>query len=59
MKCICCGKEILPLYENKYNMWNGGIVEKISAGYGSDYDGEQFIIAICDECVKIKLKINI
>lgn len=32
-------------------MWNDGVVHKISAGYGSCHDGDEFIIAICDECI--------
>jgi hypothetical protein len=24
----------------------------IDAGYGSTHDGDQFVIAICDECIK-------
>lgn len=35
-------------------MWNGGIVGLISAGYGSNTDGDEFIIAICDECLATK-----
>jgi hypothetical protein len=29
-----------------------GIIHVIDAGYGSSYDGDQFIIAICDDCIK-------
>ncbi|HUX56225.1 MAG TPA: hypothetical protein VMV77_04580 [Bacteroidales bacterium] len=32
-------------------MWDGGIVDKIAAGYGSDLDGNMYLIAICDKCV--------
>ena len=28
-----------------------GIIHIIDAGYGSKYDGDQFIIAICDDCI--------
>lgn len=35
-------------------MWNNGVVQKISAGYGSCHDGDEFIIAICDECIMKK-----
>ena len=37
-------------------MWDGGIVEKINAGYGSVLDGNMYVIAICDECIKEKAK---
>lgn len=33
-------------------MHSDGIIEVISAGYGSRNDGDQFILAICDECIK-------
>ena len=29
-----------------------GIIQIITAGFGSIHDGDQFIIAICDECIK-------
>jgi hypothetical protein len=32
-------------------MWNDGVVQKLSAGYGSCHDGDEFIIAICDDCI--------
>jgi hypothetical protein len=32
-------------------MWNGGIVQVINAGYGSGHDTDQYIIAICDDCI--------
>jgi hypothetical protein len=32
-------------------MWNDGLVHKVSAGYGSSHDGDEFIIAICDDCI--------
>jgi len=33
-------------------MINNGIIHIIDAGYGSTHDGDQFIIAICDDCIK-------
>jgi hypothetical protein len=32
-------------------MIKGGIIHIIDAGYGSNHDGAQLIIAICDECI--------
>lgn len=57
--CICCGKEIkkldgLPKDKDWEGMWDGGIVERISAGYGSLLDGDMYVLAICDDCVKLK-----
>lgn len=31
---------------------NDGVAGIIDAGYGSTHDGDQFIIAICDDCIK-------
>lgn len=54
--CICCNKEIKPIHPNhirfpESGMYDGGIVDKISAGYGSNHDTDMFIIAICDTCI--------
>ena len=37
-------------------MVNNGIIHIIDAGYGSKHDGDQFIIAICDDCIKENLQ---
>lgn len=29
----------------------GGIIQIVNAGYGSKHDGDEFIIAICDQCI--------
>lgn len=44
----------VPELDDTQKMWDGGIVEKIYGGYGSRYDEEQFIIAICDNCIEEK-----
>ena len=36
-------------------MIDNGIIHIIDAGYGSTHDGDQFVIAICDECIKENL----
>jgi hypothetical protein len=68
MKCICCEKKIELLHKQEQeseedlifskkaenSMWNGAIVGTIDAGYGSIFDGDQFVIGICDECIKTK-----
>jgi len=36
-------------------MWKDGVVDLISAGYGSKFDTDEFIIAICDECLDKKI----
>lgn len=35
--------------------WNNGIVGIISAGFGSNKDGCEFVIALCDVCLDVKL----
>ena len=37
-------------------MIDNGIIHIIDAGYGSTHDGDQFVIAICDDCIKENLK---
>lgn len=36
-------------------MIDNGIIHIIDAGYGSTHDGDQFVIAICDDCIKKNL----
>jgi hypothetical protein len=57
--CICCDAEIkkiagFPNDKPWEGMWNDGIVEKVAAGYGSLLDGNMYVLAICDDCVKYK-----
>ncbi len=57
--CVCCGKEIprfesFPKSKDWEGMFDGGIVDTISAGYGSVLDGDIYVIAICDDCIKEK-----
>lgn len=65
MYCICCGKEISLLVQSPNDdihcdpesvHWNNGVVQKISAGYGSSLDGDVYLIAICDKCLEQKNK---
>jgi hypothetical protein len=72
INCICCGKEItlfdldiddyinndkkLDQSDPSSFMWNGGVVEKMSAGFGSINDGDVFYIGICDNCIKDNYK---
>jgi hypothetical protein len=37
-------------------MVNDGIIQVIAAGYGSIHDGDMFIIAICDQCINLKIE---
>ena len=60
--CIICDKEIKQLHESlgdqpDYNgCFDDGIVDKISAGFGSLLDGNMYVIAICDKCIDSKCK---
>ena len=38
------------------DMIDTGIIHIIDAGYGSTHDGDQLVIAICDDCIKENLK---
>jgi hypothetical protein len=71
MYCICCKQnnikplqitgENLPeeelLWKKDVNsaMIDGGIIQTVDAGYGSIHDGDQFVLGICDICVKENL----
>ena len=36
------------------NMWCNGVIGLISGNYGSGHDGDEFIIAVCDDCITKK-----
>jgi hypothetical protein len=59
--CIVCGKEIKPLYPDtldynqfESNMWDGGLVTKVTAPYGSKFDSDIIFIGLCDDCIEKK-----
>ncbi len=60
LKCICCGKKLEYLHDGEgtpaSDMWNGAIVDKIVAGYGSSFDTDTFTIGICDACMATKVE---
>ena len=35
--------------------WDDGVVDLISVNYGSRFDGDEFVIAICDDCLEKKM----
>lgn len=53
--CIGCGLELKPLYDVDFephrSMWDGGTVDRIYCNYGSEFDGDMYLIAICDTCI--------
>ena len=63
--CMICDKIIQTLEspckaENEKElhsrlMWDDGLIDVISAGYGSIHDEDVFLIGICDKCIS-KLK---
>lgn len=59
--CIRCDRPIQKIDgmandKEWQGMWMDGIVEKVSATYGSSLDGDMFVIAVCDDCIQTKLK---
>lgn len=58
--CILCKGEVEMIYPEKFTkghreescMWSGGLVDKISANYGSAFDSNMYLIALCDKCIK-------
>jgi len=62
--CICCDKEIPKLDgmigdKDWEGMWGDGVVDKINANYGSCFDGDMYVIAICDKCIEIKKRTEV
>ncbi len=43
-------------YTPESQIWKGGIVDKIAAGYGSSLDGEMYYIGICDICTEENMR---
>ncbi len=64
LKCICCNKIIEPLLHKgevfnidnhpERGMYMDAAVDVIAANYGSIYDGNVYLIALCDDCIKKK-----
>ena len=68
MNCIICGKEIKSLETiSDYRisqgvdyiisgMYEDAAVHEFICGYGSRFDGDHYIIGICDNCLEYKIK---
>lgn len=56
--CISCNQQIKPLSisldEDEKGMFLDGAVGRIEVGYGSSFDGNIYLIAICDSCIEAK-----
>ena len=57
--CIICGAKIKaidfdtsfsPIIENM--MWHKGVVATIQMPYGSKFDGNEYVIGLCDNCIE-------
>ena len=60
--CVCKSavvKTLEPAPSIKRAMWDSGMVTEIQAGFGSSYDMDTFLIAICDDCTTDLLNSNI
>jgi hypothetical protein len=60
-RCICCGIEIKYIYDRSVDkrgkgIWLNGMVDIIAANYGSEHDGDIYVVALCDGCVRTKMK---
>lgn len=56
--CICEVNSVEPIetaiidpLKQEKGMWNSGVVERLSCGYGSKHDLNSYYIAICDDCI--------
>ena len=47
------GRKYTSTIDNE--MIAGGIIQIVTSGYGSNHDGDKFIIAICDDCIQSNL----
>ena len=47
------GRKYTSTIDNE--MIAGGIIQIVTVGYGSNHDGDKFIIAICDYCIQSNL----
>lgn len=60
LHCICCNKLIKisspytghPLESPESHIWSKGAVNKFYCGYGSRFDDNTYLIAICDDCIE-------
>ena len=66
LKCLVCENDVTELHYNKKDtsplysrMWGDGAVDVFTCGYGSKLDGDGFVFAICDSCIKTKLSNDI
>jgi hypothetical protein len=55
---LICGKELEVIYEND-TFWKSSLVYadswRISCNYGSKFDANNYILAMCDNCMEQKM----
>lgn len=64
LPCICCGTQLrVECGDEEFTVntverygFDGGMAASISCGFGSDLDGNVYMIAVCDKCAKNKQK---
>lgn len=55
--CIVCGKQVKEIEhfsDDPAMNWWGGVVEWVTAGYGSKHDTDRILVCICDDCIAAK-----
>ncbi len=54
-RCVSCQCEVHPIYDieekPENGMWLNATVGRFTANYGSIFDGDEFVIAVCDACM--------
>jgi hypothetical protein len=63
IKCITCGKELKPIGEAPTTIheaaqfpWENGVVDIVVGNFGSCYDLNEYLVAICDPCIQDAIK---
>lgn len=57
LKCIVCGRDMVEVEyidDDPTQCWWEGIVERVTAGYGSCHDTDCFLVCVCDSCLTAK-----
>lgn len=51
--CVICDKQMIQL---EFDLLNGGTEFSIGCNYGSNWDTHRLKMAICDDCIKMKIE---
>jgi hypothetical protein len=56
IRCVCCEKLIETLFADETRPQSGAyrnaVVDTLTAGYGSKFDMDRLLLAVCDECME-------